>query len=133
MSSLRIAGFALVFLWFMLGGIAHFVALDAFTTVVPPYVPYPREVTLFTGLCDIAGALGILWPRTRRIAGYALMVYCVCVTPVHIDMLQHADRYPIGPGVLWARLLFQPVLIWIIWLITRPEQPRALPGAPAPT
>lgn len=118
--SWRRAGLALVFIWFFFGGLGHFVGLDAYTRVVPPWVPFPREVTLASGVCDIAGAFGIVWTRTRRIAGYALMLYCVCVTPVHIEMLQYAERYAsIGLPALWARLLFQPVLIWIIWRCTR--------------
>jgi uncharacterized membrane protein len=35
-------------------------------------------------------------------------------------MLIAADRYEaVGPVALWARLLFQPVLLWIIWASTR--------------
>ena len=114
----RRAGLALVFVWFLLGGIGHFIWPDTYTAVTPAWVPFPRDVVFLTGLCDIAGAFGVLWPRTRRLAGYALMLYCVCVTPVHIEMLQHAERYAhVGLPALWARLLFQPVLIWIIWRV----------------
>ena len=122
----RRTGFALVVLWFFIGGIGHFLWLDTYASVVPSWVPYPREVALLTGVCDVAGALGILWRPTRRFAGYALMLYCVSVTPVHIEMLQHAERFSIFPiGVLWARLLFQPVLIWIIWRCVVQPSPAA--------
>lgn len=117
--SWRSAALALVFAWFFLGGIGHFVLTDAFTSVVPPYIPYPRFVVLATGAVEILGALAILHPRTRRVAGLALIVFTVCVTPVHIDMLIHADRHAIGVPALWARLLFQPVFAWIIWFATR--------------
>lgn len=127
---LHFAGLALVFGWFMFGGIAHFTGTDFFTAIVPDFVPYKREVVLFTGVTDIAGALAVLWPRTRRFAGYALILYCICVLPVHTEMLRHAERYDIDASILWARLVFQPVLIWIIWAVTKP---RALPAAPAST
>lgn len=121
MRVLYIAGFGLVLIWFLAGGAAHFFATEMFLSVTPVWVPYPREVVLLTGVCDIAGALGLIWPRTRRIAGYALMLYCVCVLPVHIEMVLHADRFAsLSPVLLWARLLFQPVLIWIIWMISKP-------------
>ena len=129
---LYFADFGLVLIWFLAGGAAHFFATDMFASVTPSWVPYPREVVLLTGVTDIAGALGLIWPRTRRIAGYALMLYCVCVLPVHIEMVQHADRFAdINPAILWARLLFQPVLIWIIWVISKPPPPRALPATSA--
>jgi uncharacterized membrane protein len=45
----------------------------------------------------------------------------VCVMPVHIEILLHADTYaaPCRPA-LWARQLLQPVVISIIWAATRP-------------
>ncbi|MDX2276798.1 MAG: hypothetical protein NW206_15215 [Hyphomonadaceae bacterium] len=125
---LRRIGLGLVFCWFMFGGIAHFVALDAYAAIVPPWAPYPRVIAALTGVTDIIGALAFLWPRTRRIAGYALMLYCVCVSPVHIDMLRNASLYAIPPFVLSARLIFQPILIWIIWSVSKPP---ALPAASA--
>ena len=51
----RIAGLALTFIWFFGGGILHFVVTPAFTSVVPPYIPFPREMVYFTGVCEIAG------------------------------------------------------------------------------
>ena len=120
-----IAGLILVFLWFFLGGVAHFLFTDKFASVVPPFIPYPREAVLFTGGCEIAGALALFSKRLRPWSGLALMAFTVCVTPVHIEMLVHAERYQmIGAPFLWARLLFQPVLIWIIWMVTKPQKRR---------
>ena len=53
----------LVFVWFFFGGIGHFVFTDAFTSIVPPYVPFPREIVLATGVCEIAGALALFHPE----------------------------------------------------------------------
>lgn len=102
----------------MAGGIGHFVLTDAFTSIVPPYVPYPREMVLATGLFEIAGALGLLVKRLRPLAGWGLIVLTICVTPANIEMLIHAERYAIGAPALWARLMFQPVFVWIIWFAT---------------
>ncbi len=119
----RRAGLALVFVWFLLGGIAHFVLTDAFVGVVPAYVPFPRAVVLVTGACEIVGALALLTPRLRPLAGLGLMAFIVCVTPVHVEMLMRAEQYAIGAPALWARLLFQPVLVWIVWRVTRSQSP----------
>lgn len=125
----RIAGLALVFVWFFLGGIGHFVFTDAFTSIVPPYVSFPREVVLATGVCEIAGALALLVPRLRSLAGLALIALTVCVTPVHIEMLIHADSYrALGLPVLWARLLFQPVFVCIVWASTQVRPAPVLPS-----
>lgn len=119
-SAWRMSGRVLVVVWFVLGGIGHFVLTNMFTSVVPPYVPFPREFVYFTGACEIAGALAVLYKPLRHIAGWCLIALTICVTPVHIQMLIEADKYAsLGPAVLWARLLFQPVFIWIIWASTR--------------
>lgn len=120
--SWRGAALALVFAWFLLGGIGHFALTDAFTSVVPPYVPYPRFVVLATGAIEIAGALALVRSAWRERVGWALMAFTICVTPVHIDMLINADRHAIAAPALWARLLFQPVYVWIIWFATRPTK-----------
>jgi uncharacterized membrane protein len=109
-----------VFAWFFIGGVFHFTATPAFVSIMPPYAPWPVFWVLFTGGCEIAGAIGIWIPKLRRIAGWALIALTVCVTPANLEMALHAERYPaIGAGVLWLRMAFQPVLIWIIWWATR--------------
>jgi uncharacterized membrane protein len=116
----RMLGRVVVVTWFLLGGIGHFVLTNVFVSVVPPYVPFSREMVYFTGVCEIAGALAVLYKPWRHIAGWCLIVLSVCVTPVHIQMLIEADKYAaLSPAVLWGRLLFQPVLIWIIWASTK--------------
>lgn len=116
----RMLGRVLVVVWFVLGGIGHFVLTDMFTSIVPPWVPFPREMVYFTGVCEIVGGLALLYKPLRHVAGLCLIALAICVTPVHIQMLIEADKYAaIGPLILWARLLFQPVLIWIIWASTR--------------
>ena len=113
-------GRSIVFVWFFLGGIGHFVLTKTFVSVVPPYVPFPLEVVYFTGVCEIAGALALLYKPLRHIAGWCLIALAICVTPVHIQMLIEADKYKaLGPIVLWVRLIIQPIFIWIIWASTK--------------
>lgn len=124
----RMIGRAIVFVWFFLGGIGHFVLTKTFVSVVPPYVPFPLEMVYFTGVCEIAGALALLYKPLRHVAGWCLIALTICVTPVHIQMLIEADKYTaLGPAVLWARLIIQPILIWVIWASTKQRAYRAAP------
>ena len=68
----RRAGLGLVFLWFLIGGIAHFVATELEMTIVPPWLPWPRAAVLISGVCELLGAAGLLWSPTRRAAGWGL-------------------------------------------------------------
>lgn len=116
----RRLGLGFIVAWFFIGGVFHFIARPAFVSIVPPYVPDPEFWVLFTGVCEIAGAVGVLIPKLRRIAGLALIALTICVTPANLEMALHAERYPaIGATVLWLRMAFQPVLIWIIWWSTK--------------
>ena len=119
----RMIGRSIVFVWFFLGGIGHFILTKTFVSVVPPYVPFPLEVVYFTGVCEILGALALLHKPTRRLAGLCLIALAICVTPVHIEMLIHAEKYQaLGLPALWIRLAMQPILIWIIWVVTKPRR-----------
>jgi uncharacterized membrane protein len=52
----------------ILGGIQHFVYLDFVKKLVPSWVPRPELWVYFTGLALIAGGVGILIPKTARLA-----------------------------------------------------------------
>ena len=116
----RIAGLALTFIWFFFGGIGHFVLTKTFTAVVPPYIPFPQEMVYFTGACEIAGALALLYKPLRSLAGIMLVLLAICVTPAHIHMLIDDKYAGAGPVFLWGRLIIQPIVIWIFWWSTRP-------------
>lgn len=52
----------------ILGGIQHFVYADFVAQLVPSWIPGTRFWVYFTGVALIAGGLGILVPKTRRLA-----------------------------------------------------------------
>ena len=108
----RRVALGIVFLWFAIGGVAHFVATDAFVSIVPPYVPMPRGAVLLSGVLELLGAVGLLLPRTRRAAGIGLCLLTLAVTPANVHMLQNAADYPDIPyWVLLVRLPLQVALL----------------------
>lgn len=96
-------------------GILHLRDADAFLPIMPPIIPYPREVILFTGACEIFGGIGLLTARLRWLSGLMLAIYAVCVWPANIyQALAHAHVPPL-PDSWWyhgPRLAFQPVFVW---------------------
>ena len=115
MTRARWAGVALVFLWFALGGIAHFVATDTEMRIVPPYIPWPRAAVLISGGVELLGAAGLLWQPTRRAAGIGLFLLTLAVTPAHFYMLQRPDLFPSIP--YWALILRLPIQVALLALI----------------
>ena len=118
----RRAGLVFVFLWFLIGGIAHFAATDLEMRIVPPWVPWPRTVVLVSGVLELVGAAGLLWRPTRRLAGWGLFALTLAVTPANIYMLQQADQFPVPYWALVLRLPLQVALLALIWWSTAPPR-----------
>ncbi len=110
----RWLGLGVVFLWFAIGGVAHFVATDLEMTIVPPWVPWPRGVVWVTGVFELLGAAGLLYAPTRRIAGLGLFALTIAVTPAHFYMLQRPEDFAVP---YWALVLRLPVQVALLWLI----------------
>ena len=120
--ALKYVGLALVSLFFLVGGQAHFTATPFFVSIVPPYIPFPLAAVYVTGVLELIGAVAIWIPRWRSWAGIGLVILTVCVTPANIYMWMNPRLFPdISPAVLGWRLVAQVVLLAIIWWSTRPS------------
>jgi len=110
-------------------GVGHFVRAPFFVAIVPAWLPNPELLVAISGVAEIAGGLGILFPPTRRWAGLGLMVLFVAVFPANINMAVHhipAGGVEMPPAALWARLAFQPVLIYWAWAVAARPRPLAV-------
>lgn len=96
-------------------GVIHLRSPEAFLPIMPTWVPYPREVVVLTGLCEILGAIGLIIPRLRWLAGVGLATYAVAVFPANIKHAVEGVKLggeALGWGYHAPRLLFQPVFVW---------------------
>ena len=118
----KLAGVVFVFLWFFIGGVAHFVATEIEMRIVPPWVPWPRAAVLVSGVFELLGAVGLLLRSTRRAAGIGLFLLTIAVTPCHIYMLQRPELFPIPVWALWLRLPIQVALLALIAWCTAPDR-----------
>jgi uncharacterized membrane protein len=114
MSKGKLVGLGFVFVWFFVGGIAHFAATDLEMKIVPPYIPWPRMAVLISGVFELLGAFGLLIPSTRRAAGAGLFVLTIAVTPAHIYMLERPELFSVP---YWALVLRLPVQAGLLALI----------------
>ena len=124
-------GLVVVFLWFMLGGVAHFALTAVEMRIVPPSIPWPRAAVLVSGVFELLGAAGLLIPATRRAAGVGLFLLTIAVTPANVYMLQHAELFGVPRWALVVRLPFQALLLaLILWSTWRagPDRPRQTPA-----
>ena len=114
--SWRIAFRWLLVTFYTVAGVAHLNDPTPFLAITPGWVPFPREVILATGVCELLGAVGLIVPVASRWAGIMLALYALCVFPANIKhALDALDGTGIPPTSWWyhgPRLLLQPVIIW---------------------
>jgi uncharacterized membrane protein len=103
-----------------MGGVAHFVATETEVRLVPPYIPWPLAAVWVSGVFELLGAAGLLFSRTRRAAGIGLFVLTICVTPVHVYMLQRPELFGVPYWALVLRLPLQVALLALIAWSTTP-------------
>lgn len=119
----KFVALAFIFVWFLLGGIAHFMVTNIEMRVMPPYIPWPRAAVLVSGVCELLGAAGLLWRRTRRAAGVGLFALTLAVTPVHIYMLQRPELFDVPYWALLLRLPLQAALLALIaWTVANTSE-----------
>ncbi|MBA3272371.1 MAG: DoxX family membrane protein [Chthoniobacterales bacterium] len=110
------ARFALAAL-FAAAGVNHFAAPEPYVAIVPPALPWREALVYISGAAEIAGALGILFRRTRRPAAAGLIALLAAVFPANIYAALHGMQlggWHVPEWLLWARLPLQAVLIaWV--------------------
>jgi len=112
-------------------GYLHIVRPEPFLTITPDWVPFPGAVIYWTGIAEIAGAIGLVQPLAkplRQAAGIGLALYALCVWPANINhfaMDVRAADGGLGLGYHIPRMIAQPILIWLaLWLGEVPMRRR---------
>jgi len=101
---------------------AHFNQMKKdLASMVPSWVPWPRQVVAFTGACEILAAIGIQLRETRRVAGILLILFFVTVFPANVYAARSGASLRGRPATpLWLRLPMQLLFIALAWWVTRP-------------
>ena len=109
---------------FIAMGINHFVPKSArvMAKMIPPSMRRdgllkPLNLVYLTGLCEIAGGVGLLVPQTRLAAGIALVVFLAAVFPANAYAAANRERFGAVAIPFWPRLVAQLVLAaLILWV-----------------
>ena len=106
---------------FVFMGVAHFVPASARTmaAMIPQRLRFvsARRLVQFTGLCEIAGGIGLLTPL-RPIAAIALIVFLVAVFPANAYAAKHPERFGKAAIPFWPRLAGQVALAGLLLFVT---------------
>lgn len=114
-------------------GVMHLIATGAMVKIVPDWVPDPQAVVIATGVCELAGAIGLMTARFRKAAGWALAAYAVCVFPANIKHMIHDLGTGTGLSIWYhaPRMVAQPLIVWwALWASGVTRWPFARRGEP---
>jgi len=114
--------------FFVVGGTLHFVFPHTYANIIPPWIPQHLLMVWISGACEIAGGLGVLDARLRRVAGLGLIALSLAVFPANVQMFLNAhaaDHSIAAQALLLLRLPLQIPLIYWIWRTAVMRQPAA--------
>jgi uncharacterized membrane protein len=94
---------------------AHFTSMkEDLVRMTPPWVPRPRVMVYFTGVCEIAGGVGLLIPGLSRVAGLFLILLFLALLPANIHAARAGVTLRGKPAT--ALLLRIPMqILFIVW------------------
>lgn len=126
--STAILGFVFIF-----AGIGHFVVMIGIEGIIgpntillymPPWLPFPEFLVWITGPTEIIGGLLLFTHKHRKKAAWFLLLHLVAFLSIHGWHVWVGGNLgdliaPLPLWITWARLLFQFVMIWLMWRIAK--------------
>lgn len=108
----------------MLAGANHFIDAPFYREIIPPSFPAPALLVAISGVCEIAGGVGLFIRPLRRAAGWGLVALLIAVFPANLYMAEHHEQMRFAYWLLLLRLPMQGVLIYWVWHVSRDTDRR---------
>ncbi|MBI3928812.1 MAG: DoxX family membrane protein [Armatimonadetes bacterium] len=105
-------------------GAEHFRDPESFVEIMPPYLPWHRELVYLSGALELGGGLGLLYGPTSRTAAWVLTATLIGIFPANVHMAVSGAKFRGSPRQrwkAWARLPLQALLIGWVLAATAPD------------
>ena len=103
-------------LFYIMAGTNHFINPDWYVRIVPPILPFKTVIVYISGILEIILGTLLIFPKTRFIAGWGLILLLVAVYPANIYVaLTNGEAMDTTPLIAWGRLPFQFVFIGLAY------------------
>lgn len=105
---------------FTAAGVLHFLREPNFTKIIPPYIPFKKEMTYITGVMEIIMGVYLIFKKPGAIAKKLINLFLLAVFPANVHMAK--EEIPLGDKklskpALYGRLPLQFVMMKLIkWL-----------------
>ena len=107
MRTIKRISLVLLSMFMTVAGVNHFLNPDFYLKIMPNYLPLHLELVYFSGVCEIAGGLGLLVPKLRRAAAWGIIALLIAIFPANVYVFQHQDVLPAPPIMHLLRLPLQ--------------------------
>jgi uncharacterized membrane protein len=117
LASWRQSGLLAAAIMFVFTGTSHFTGMrHDYAAMLPDAMPLRLPLIYLAGALQLAGALGLLIPRTRRLAGICLALLLIAMFPGNVyAALRGIEFRGEPPAPLWLRTPTQLVFIGVVW------------------
>jgi uncharacterized membrane protein len=114
------ARYALVVM-FIFTASAHFNKMKHdLARMIPAYFPHPLLLVYITGILELLGAVGLLLPEFRRLAGLCLIALLIAMFIANVNAAQKGVTLRGKPATpLWLRIPMQIFFVALLWWSTR--------------
>lgn len=104
-------------IFFILGGINHFINPDFYLPLIPDYFPNHSLLNDASGVGEVLAGIAVLIPSTRKHGCNAILFLLIAFLPAHVYFIQKggclSDSLCVPVWVAWVRLLvIHPALIY---------------------
>jgi len=116
----KLAGCIAMSVMLFFTGIAHFKYTKGMVLMMPGFMPLKEAWVYFTGIIEMAAAVGLLIPSLKTTTSWLLILFFVLILPANIhSAFQHIDyekgtQDGKGSSYLWFRIPLQ--LLFIGWV-----------------
>ena len=118
--SFKLITIYLMSLFYISIGIKHFINVDWFMQIMPPYLPSHKALVYLSGVFEIIFGIMLLFENTRFLAGWGLILLLIAVFPANIYAAQtNGPAMGTSAAIAWGRLPFQGLFIALAYWHSR--------------
>ncbi len=115
-SKIKTLSIIIMSLFYIGVGTNHIINPNWFVRIIPPILPFKIAIVYISGIFEIILGSLLIFPKTRFIAGWGLIILLLAVYPANIYVaLTNGEAMDITPLIAWGRLPFQFVLIGLAY------------------
>lgn len=111
----------------LVSGGAHLLMPASMAAAIPPVFPVRMLLVVLSGICELAGAVGLFVPAWRRMAALSIAMLMIAVFPANIyiaGQTVHGLHMPIVPVRLAMQVLYIVLVLLAGWGVPAMGSPK---------